>query len=618
MNYKNVATEILSKVGGKENIKDVTHCVTRLRFTLVDIKKVDEDAIKKINGVMGSINKGGQFQVIIGNEVSNVYKELVKLGDFSKDPSKNENSEKQSIGNRIMDYITGSIIPIIPVLAGCGMLKVILTLISTLNLMPVDSSTYKLLSIMGDSVFYFLPFFVAYTSAKKLNTNVFFAVLIPAVLLHPNLNALSVDGVNSVGFFGIPVRLTNYSANIVPILLGVFLMSYVERFAEKVSPKVIKIFFKPLLVLIITLPIVLIVLGPLGAYLGDYFVKLVNFIYAKTGWVGVGFGAATFPLLVMTGMHNGLIGVILMMMAQNGFDPILIPGGLAANIAQAGAAFAVAIKTQNRNTKGVATSSTISALLGITEPAMYGINLRFKRPMYAVVIGAGIAGCLSGLLGVKAYAFVAPSLVSLPIFIGEQSSLIFAILVAIVAFLAAFGLTILFGFKDEVDENNKDEIAALSKKNKNKGTEYIASPCNGVAKDLYEVKDEVFSKELAGKGIAIVPSTNEIISPVDGKVSMIFPTKHAIGLVSNEGVELLIHIGIDTVELEGKFFEAFVKVGDEIKKGDLLVKFDKEAIEKKGYDLTTMFVVSNTTDYTDVLLTKTGEIKYGEEVINVI
>ncbi|MCM8709439.1 beta-glucoside-specific PTS transporter subunit IIABC [Clostridium sp. SYSU_GA19001] len=614
MNYKNVAIEVLAKVGGELNVKDVTHCVTRLRFSLVDTKKADEEAIKKINGVMGVINKGGQFQVVIGNEVSKVYNELIKLGKFTQGTIKDENNEKQSIGNRVMDVLVGSFAPLIPAIAGAGILKVLLTVISMFHLMAQDSSTYKLLSIMADSIYYFLPFFVAYTSAVKMKTNPFFAMIIAGVLVHPNFIALSSKGEQYSYFFGIPVRLAMYSSGVVPVLFGVWFMCYVEKFAEKVSPKVIKIFFKPLVVILITMPVVLVVLGPLGTYIGDYFIKVVQFVYDKAGWVGVGFSAATYPLLVLTGMHNGMIGVIIMMFATMHFDPILVPSALAANIAQAGAAFAVALKTRNKNVRGVAFTGTISALVGITEPAMYGIHLKFKKPFYAVMIGAGIGGAVSGLLHVKAYAFVNPALVSLPIFIGpEKNSFIFTLLTVIVSFVAPFILTLVFGFKDEVEVNDT-YVADIS----NKESQNIASPIDGELKDLYQVNDEVFSKELAGKGIAIVPTNNKVVSPVDGKVSLMFPTKHAVGITSNNGVELLIHIGIDTVKLEGKFFESFVKVGDEIKKGDLLIKFDKESIEKEGYDLTTMFVVSNTSEYNDVLPIKTGKVKSGEDIIKTV
>jgi len=541
------------------------------------------------------------------------------LGDFSKDSSKNESSEKLSIINRAMDIITGSFAPLIPAIAGAGMLKVLLTLVTTFNLMPQDSSTFKLLTIMADAVFYFLPFFVAYTSAVKMKTNPFFAMIIAGVLVHPNFAALSKDGIQYADFFGVPVRLAMYSNGVVPVLLGVWFMSYVERFAEKVSPNLIKIFLKPLIVIVITMPVVLIVLGPLGTYIGDYFIVLIQFIYAKAGWLGVGISAATYPLLVLTGMHNGMIGIIIMMFATMHFDPILVPSALAANIAQAGAACAVGVKTKNKNVRGVAFSGTISALVGITEPAMYGIHLKFKKPFYAVMLGGGIAGCLCGLLGVKAYAFVNPALISLPIFIGQEPySFLYTILVALAAFVIPFILTLIFGFKDEVEENGDSEAVDISNKIINREPQNIASPLDGEVKDLYQVNDEVFSQELAGKGIAIVPSNNQVVSPINGKVSMVFPTKHAIGVTSDSGAELLIHIGIDTVKLDGKFFETFVKVGDEVKKGDVLVKFDKEAIEKEGYDLTTIFTVSNTADYNDVLPTKTGKVKSGEEIINII
>ncbi len=612
MDHKKVASEVLLKVGGKENIKEVTHCVTRLRFSLIDEKKVDDAEIKNIDGVMDSVNRGGQYQVIIGNEVGKVYSELIKeTGNLNNNENSDE-KQKETISQKVLGVILGTFMPLIPVIAGAGMLKILLSIISMFNLLPQSSGAYKLLSIMADSIYYFLPFFIAYTSALKFKATPFLAMIIPCVLLYPNFIAQTSNGSQHISIFGISIAAISYSSSLVPVMLGVWFMSYVEKFSDKIIPNGLKMYFKPLVIILITIPLVVFAIGPIGANIEEYFIKFVQIIDNNAGWFGVGILAATYPLLVLTGMHNAVSGFIVLIIVGLHFDPMLIPSALAANTAQAGAAFAVGLRTKNKKIRKEGFSATVSALLGVTEPAMFGINLKFKRPIYAVIIGAGIGGCLAGMLKVTAYAFVNPAVVTLPIFIGKDKlSLFYAVLVAVVSFVIPFVLTLILGFKDEKEVVIQDAVL-------NNAEKYIGSPLEGMIKELSEVNDEVFSKELAGKGVAIIPNSNEVKSPVDGKVTMVFPSKHAIGITSNDGVELLIHIGIDTVKLNGSHFEVFVKVDDEVKKGDLMVKFHKDAIEKEGYDTTTMLTVSNSSIYKDVIKIKSGNVKFMEDILKII
>lgn len=456
MNFNELAKKVIFNLGTKENIDGVTHCVTRLRFTIKDESKVNQEEIKKIDGVAGLVESGGQTQVVIGTKVEEAYKAvLVEMGldteqsnaESDKNESIKENKSNKHILSKALDFFISCFTPIIPAIAGCGMIKVLLTIMSNYHIVSNESSTFKLLSIMGDSVYYFLPFFVAFTAAKKLDTNIFSAMVLAGIILHPNFGALGANDVHSVSLLGLPVKLVNYSAQALPIILAVWVMSYVDKFADKVSPSVVKIFLKPMITILVTGTLLLIVFGPLGAILGDMFAKF-NQVMNQWGWIAVGINAAIFPLLVLTGMHNALIPLIITMFMTQGFDSVLIPSGLASNIAQAGAAFAVALKSKNVNTKSTGISATVSALCGITEPALYGVNLRFKKPLYAAVAGAGVAGCFAGMFKLTAYTFVGPSLLSLPIFIGKGGNLILPLATALVAFGVAFAIAWVLGIKE--------------------------------------------------------------------------------------------------------------------------------------------------------------------------
>ena len=585
MNYTELAKQILEKVGGKENVAFLTHCATRLRFNLKDDTKADMDALKKTKGVMGVVNKGGQFQVIIGSDVASVYKPLTELGNFADGNDNKNDGEKKGKLVQVFDTIAGIFTPIIPAITGAGMIKCVLALLVSFNLIDTSSQTYYILNFMGDAAFYFLPFLLANSAAKKFKCNAYLAMTVAGVLLHPNFAALKTAG-DPVSFLGLPVTLAGYSSSVIPIILGVWFMSFVEPIADKVSPKVVKFFTKPLITILVTAPVLLIVLGPLGTILGD----------------GIASAIGTFtPLLVMTGMHYGLIPIGINNVATAGFDTVVGPGMLASNIAQGGAALCVALKSKNKDLKQLAGSSGLTAVCGITEPAMYGVNLALKKPLYAAMIGGGVSGLYLGITGVGRFVTGSPGLLALPGYIGGEGSanIINACIGAVIAFVVSFIAAWIIGFDDPVEEG-KEEISA---------TETV---------DRLVVEDETFASGIMGKGVAIIPVDGKVVSPINGTVQTIFKTKHAIGLLSDEGVEVLIHIGMDTVQLNGEHFTAHIKDGDRVKVGDPLVDVDLEAIRAKGYETVTPVIITNSDQYLDIVGKCDEKAKVGETVITVL
>ncbi len=608
MDYKKTGQEILAKVGGKDNVKSLSHCYTRLRFSLADDSKANANAIEKIDGVMSVKNAGGQFQVIIGTEVDKVYKEILPMiGEGSAVSEDKKPKSFKDMANGVLDVFISCFTPIIPLIAGCGMIKVLLAVLLNFGVLKDTSSTYQILNFIGDSVYYFLPIFVGYTAAKKMDTDAFLGMALGAILLHPNFTAMAVDGAAYTHFLSAPVKLVSYSAQALPVILSVWLMKYVNNFFEKVCPNMVKVFLRPMLTLLVTAPIMLVVIGPIGSIMGDYFQGFCD-VMNKWGWIAVGINAAIFPILVLTGMHNALIPLMIQMFAMQGFDPVLVPSGLVANIAEGGAAAAVAVRSKNKKTKGTAISATISALFGITEPALYGVNLKYKRPFVAVLLGSLIGGCFAGLCGVTAYSFVAPSILSLPIFAGgDGSSFIWAVVTVPVSFAVTFAIAWVLGFKEDEVEETEIEIADNE----------ILAPIEGKVVALSEVKDEAFSTGALGEGCAIIPEKGEVVAPFDGTVEAIFPTGHAIGLKRTDGLELMIHIGMDTVELGGKYFEVMVKQNDTIKRGDTLIRFDINGIKKAGYDITTPILVTNAADYEKISANTNSNVTGSEALIYV-
>lgn len=573
MDYENTAKKILQRVGGKDNVINLVHCMTRLRFTLKDESIVDDEAVKKTKGVMGIMKKGGQYQIIIGNDVGNVFNELNKLGNFSNEvkevPAKS--NEKKNIFTMLMDTISGIMAPVIPAIIGAAMIKVLLTLLPMIGVLSTNGQTYQLLSVIGDGAFFFMPVLIAISASKKFGTNMYYAASIALIMLHPNLITLmntAHDAGQTVKFLKyIPVTYASYSYSVIPIILAVYSLRYVERFVDKITPVVTKNFLKPMLVVLIEAPIALIILGPLGAICGNGLSTVVYAIHDKLGFIAIGLVAGVYPFVVMAGMHHAFTPIKLGMIATTGYENFICIGELCSNMAQGAASLAVALRSKNKDFKQIAGSSAFSALFaGITEPALYGVTLRLKRPMLGSCIGGAVGGLVGGFFQMKCFGIA----------------------------------TLIIGFEDIVDEDDDLDFVEESNAQLLDNEISITSPVEGKVIPLTEVKDPTFSQEILGKGAAIIPEKGVVYAPFDGKVDAVFETGHALGLVSEDGVELLVHVGIDTVNLKGKHFTPKKKSGDTMKKGDILLEFDIDKIKADGYDVTTPIIISNTEQFAKV------------------
>lgn len=619
MKYTNTAKEILKTVGGEDNIESLVHCMTRLRFVLKDESQADDAYMKNIPGVMGVMKKGGQYQVIMGNDVASYFKELQKISTFSTNAN-TTSSKKKNPFEAFVDIISSCMSPLIPALLGGGMIKVLLILLPLMGLLDAKGQTYTILAFFGDAPFYFLPIMLAYTAAIKFNVTPMLAVSVAGIMLHPNFVAMVTAG-DPVFLFGIPVTLASYSSSVIPILIMVWLMQYIESFFEKIIPTAIKSFMKPLLIILISGFLALVVVGPLGTYAGELLSTIILGIQDKAGWLALGLMAAFMPLIIMTGMHWAFAPIFLIASPATP-DILILPAMLASNIAQGAATLAVSLKAKNKNLKQISAAASISALVaGVTEPALYGVNLKLKKPLYAAMISGGIVGIYIGITGLKSFAFAVPSVVSLPQFIGGGSNInIFnALVVTVGSFLLTFILTWIFGFDEEPENAPVPNLDAENTVQSGSGdTKKIAAPTSGKVVPLEKVADTVFSEKMMGDGIAILPDDNTFVAPFNGTVTTVFPTKHAIGLTSDSGIELLIHIGLETVSLDGKFFTTFVEAGDTITEGQKLVEVALDKLIAAGYDITTPVIVTNTDAYIDIISKDVTTIKKSETILYVV
>ncbi|CAG9709422.1 beta-glucoside-specific PTS transporter subunit IIABC [Clostridium neonatale] len=628
MDYSVVAKRIIEELGGEKNVNSVMHCMTRLRFVLKDESIVDDEKVKKIKGVMGVMKKGGQYQVIIGNNVGTCYKEILKLGNFSDSSSSSEGTkEKKGIVTTVLDVVSGCMSGTMPALVGAGMVKVLLVILTTIGLLSDTSQTYKMLYSLGDATFYFLPFLLVISSAKKFNINPYTLAAVIGVMLYPDFTGLVASG-EKISLFGLPVAAASYTYAVIPVIIMAWIMKYIEQFADKITPAVTKNFLKPLLILIIALPIALVLVGPLGYFGGNILSSVLYAIYDKASWLALALMAALMPLLVMTGMHWAFVPIALININTTpGFDTLLLVAMLSSNLAQGASCVAVGLKSKNKDLKQLSFSSAISAFLaGVTEPAMYGVTLKYKKPLYACMFAGLVGGFYAGLTALKCYVFATPSALAMVQFISPEggSNMRNALITAGISVAIAFVGTWILGFDDPkneedeiVEEVNEDNTLEESIENNNEITveSVVCAPIEGKAVSLKQVDDATFSEEIMGKGAAIIPAVGRAVAPVDGVVSALFETKHAIGITSDDGVEVLIHIGLDTVKLGGEHFTAYIKAGDKVKKGDLLVEFDIEAIKKAGYDTITPVLVTNAHDYKDVLSFIDRDVKEKEELL---
>ncbi|MDQ0221681.1 glucose PTS transporter subunit IIA [Streptococcus moroccensis] len=511
--YTALAQTIIDKVGGEDNVNSLIHCATRLRFNLKDEGKADTEGLNNIPGVINVVQSGGQYQIVIGPEVASVFKAITAQANFSVGEEAPQEEDDKGKVAKVLDTIAGMFVPIVPVMAGAGMIKVINSLSLMFGWLTPEDNTFKFLSIFGDTIFYFLPVILAASAAKKFKTNQYLAMAIGASLISPTFVAMvgaAREAGTGLDFLSLPVTLANYSSSVIPIILAVWFLSYVEPVVTKYTPAILRIFLAPMVTLLIVMSATFLFIGPLGTWMGDGLNALVSMLNGVAPWLVPMLIGATSPLLVMTGMHYGIIPIGINMLATKGIDTVAGPGMMVSNIAQGGAALAVAFKTKDKPLKALSISTGISAVLGITEPVLYGVNLKYKRPLYAAMIGGGVAGLYLGVMGV-----------------------------------------------------------------------------------------------------ALVPSSGEIVAPVNGVLSTVFPTGHAYRIVRPDGVEVLVHIGINTVDLAGQGFKALVQQGQSVKAGQAMASVDFELVKAKGYDTSIMTIITDAKGK-DMMLKTTGEVFAGD------
>lgn len=602
--YAEIADTLIAALGGKENITRLFHCMTRLRFYVKDRTKINEKEILKVSGISGVNWHEDQFQVIAGNEVNEMYKALENKGVPTDDAPAAESQSSKSVVSKIIDSITGCMTPMIPALTAAGMIKVVLSLLTTFHLVTDTSSTYQVISMIGDVTFYFMPFLIAANAAKVFRVNQSLALFIAGVYLSPAFVSMVASDA-AITLFGLPITKATYSYSVIPVILMVWITHYIELLVDRITPKMMKLILNPTLVILISAPIALIVVGPLGTIIGNGLAVAINFLSAKLGFIIVGILAATFPFIVMTGMHHALTPIGLNVIATGGTDSLIFVSQVCSNIAQSGSSFAVAVKSKDENMKQLASAAGVSALMGITEPALYGVTLKLKRPVVAAAIAAGIGGIVGGLLHVSLY-IAQNCIMAIPAFIGEKgmSNLLYGIIMIVVSFVASFVLTFIFGFEDaEPEQEEKKTESKEAEKTQQNNTKplvekiELCAPVSGTVKALSDVPDKTFAEKVLGDGAAIIPEEGKVYAPADGTVANIMDSKHGIMFVTDSGAEVLIHIGLDTVNLKGKYFKSYVSDGDKVKKGTLLVEFDLEAIKGEGYNLITPMVVTNISDY---------------------
>lgn len=632
MNYPELAKVILEHVGGDENVDNLGHCATRLRFNLKDDKRPNTEKLKNTPGIMGVVSKAGQYQVIIGSDVGSVYKEIINQAPSldNNDGKKDEQDDRSPVA-KVIDTITGIFTPILPAITAAGMLKAVLSVLVVFNLVSNESQTYQVIDFMADAAFYFLPILLAVSSAKKFNTNAYLAMMVGGILLHPNFVAMvnAVEETGGISLFGLPVSPVTYSSSVIPIILSVWFMSYIEPIADRISPKAIKFFSKPLITIAIVGTVSIVLIGPLGHFISDGISTGITALENFSPWLVPTLIGALSPLFVATGTHYGLVPIGINNRMVSGYDTVIYPGMLASNVGQGAAALAVGFKSKDSTVKQLASSAGLTGLFGITEPALYGVNLRFKTPLYAAMIGGGIGGLFMGIFRVRNFAGGSPGLLTLPSYIGDDTlqHLIFASIGAVISIILAFTISYIL-YKDpapeedalvdrDKDDSNKDENTSTTSAER-ASEEVVMSPIKGEVVSLSAVEDGMFSEEILGKGVAIKPEEGKVFSPISGTVTALFDSKHAVGLTSDHGLELLIHVGIDTVQLEGEGYQYFVEKGQKVEIGDKLIEFDLAGIAEKGYKTITPVVITNSADYGDIITLNESVVETGKKMIKVI
>lgn len=604
MDYQSLALEIIKYCGGKNNITQAWNCFTRLRFYLKDNNKADLKAIQALTGVLGAQFQGDQFQVVIGNDVLKVFEELKKeLGDHLTNTGNqdNTNKKKENPINLVLGTISAIFNPILPAITGTGIIKGILALLIFLKVLTPESSNYFVLDMISNATYYFLPFLVAFSAGKKFGINEHLAATLAGIIMYPAFVNLGSQNISSIKFLFFDIPVMDYNSTVIPIILGVLLLSIVYKFLDRFVPSFLKIIVTPVLALLITAPIVLVVVAPLGSYIGSYVASFFIYLFSVAGPVAGLLMGGTMSLIVMTGMHYAFFPSTFEGLDRFGYDLLLLPMSIVSNIGQCGAVLAAAIKLKDPKIKSVGFSSALSALFGITEPAIYGINLKYKKPFYAGLAGGAAGGAIYGIFRVKAYSFSIPGITALPTYIenGLSGNFFWACAGVVTSFAVAFILCFILPFGEQSNEVIADNSVKDTESQKQKVS--IAAPMDGKVVPLSEVPDQMFATETLGKGVAVIPTTGTVKAPFNGQVKMIAPAKHAIGLVSDEGVTIIIHMGIDTVNLQGEGFELLVHEDQWVNQGDVLMNVDLDLIKDKNLNPITPIIVTNSDDYLNII-----------------
>ena len=613
MKYEQLAKDIIENVGGAENVNSVVHCITRLRFKLKDESKANTEVLNNMEGVVTTRKSGGQYQVVIGNHVPDVYKAVVSEGGFqAAQPVDAEGGEeKGSLFNRFIDMISGIFTPILSVLVAAGMTKGFTALFVAIGWLDIEGGTYQILNAIGDGLFYFLPILLGYTAMKKFGGTPFLGAVIAMALVYPALEG--IPGANEplytlfagtmfespvyIEFLGIPVILMTYSMSVIPIIVAAFFAAKLERSLTKIIPDVIKTFVVPMLTMLIITPLTFIVVGPIATWASQLLGQATIWVYDLSPVIAGAFLGGLWLVFVMFGLHWGLVPIAINNFAVGGIDPILALI-FVHSFALAAAILAIWIKTKNEKTKSLSAPALISALFGVTEPGMYGITLPLKRPFIFTLISSAIGGALLGIFGTKGYVMAGLGVFQVPSFIhpeeGLNGAFFGAIIALVVGSVLAFVLTYFFGGINKNEDTGAGSTQPVAVKGAQNGKDQvIGSPINGTVKKLADIDDTAFASGALGQGVAIEPAEGKVVAPVSGTISVLFPTNHAIGITSDDGAEILIHVGMDTVQLDGKHFTAHTEQGSHVEKGQLLIEFDGQAIKEAGYPLTTPVVVTN-------------------------
>lgn len=639
--YETLAKEILNYVGGKDNVNSLTHCITRLRFKLKEESMAQDEALKNLEGVVTVMKSAGQYQVVIGNQVQDVYEQLAPLL-HAEQPQTVQGAEKEKLLDRFVDIISGIFQPILGIMAACGMIKGLNMLFMTLGLYAETSGGYMIINAIGDALFTFLPLFLGYTSARKFGLKPMVGLVIGGIMCYPGIQSSALSGSLKplytmfegtmfaspvyIDFFGIPVISMDYTSTVIPVIFIVYFASKCEKLFSKFVPDLVKFFIVPMLTLLVALPIGFLLIGPVATFGSKIIAETIISIRNVSPMLAGGLVGLTWQILVIFGLHWGFIPVYINNIVTNGYDNVMMPF-FACTFATSAVILVIMLKTRDRKMKELCLPNFISGIFGVTEPGIYGILLPLKKPFIISCIAGGIGGAFYGFCNFRKFSMGGMGIFEFPAMMepdGSWGNLLVAVSGVLLTMIAAVILMLLFYREKEAGQSNK---TMLDTKEHEKSVEdtpvllediAICSPLKGNVLELAQVEDAAFSAGILGKGCAIVPAEGEVYAPVDGVLTTLFPTKHALGITSDDGVEVLIHIGLNTVQLNGEGFTAHVQQGERVSRGQHLLSFDLAELKDKGYCLQTPVIITNTNDYLEILSTMQKEVMPNDVLLHVM